>query len=242
MVKVTMTVRSLWSKSICLKCRKASNQGDKHVLSLWISNLLFKGRMCCWHILCCTVAAKGFLSKKHWLRRFRYQRGRKTTLNLKRLNDERSEPTIAIDWLQVGGAKDSNTQIKLPRIFTLKHLPVDKKEVATPKKIEKWDYLKTISPEMTKTADAEVGLLIGANCMKVLVSLMLIASNNGEPYAYQTCLRWCIVKWLAKIQLYCSARCNKFKDFRPPICYRGVHQGYNLTILLRKKSSMLMVC
>ena len=62
--------------------------------------------------------------------------GRKTTLNLKTLNGERSESTIAIDGLQIAGSKDGNTWIKLPRIYTRKHLPVDKKEVATPEKIE----------------------------------------------------------------------------------------------------------
>ena len=35
--------------------------------------------------------------------------GRKTTLDLKTLNDERSDPTITIDRLQVAGEKDDNT-------------------------------------------------------------------------------------------------------------------------------------
>ena len=47
-----------------------------------------------------------------------------------------AESTIAIDRLQVAISKDGNTWIKLPRIYTRKHLPIDKKEVATPEKIE----------------------------------------------------------------------------------------------------------
>ena len=81
----------------------------------------------------------------------------------------------------------------MPRIYNRKHLPVDKKEVATPDKIEEWDYLKTISPEITQIDDVEVGLLIGANCMKALEPLKVIASNTGGLYAYQTHLVWCIV-------------------------------------------------
>ena len=119
--------------------------------------------------------------------------GKKTTLNLKALNGERSESTIAIDRLQVARSTDGNTRIKLPRIYTRKHLPVDKKEIATPEKIEELDYLKTISSEITQTDDAEVGLVIGANCIKVLEPLKVIVSNNGGPYTYQTCLGWCIV-------------------------------------------------
>ena len=110
--------------------------------------------------------------------------GRKTTLYLKTLNGERSESAIAIDGLQVARSKDGNTWTKLLRIYIRKHLPVDKKEVATPEKIEEWDYLKTISSEITQTDHVEVGLLVGANCMKALEPLKVIASNNGGPYAY----------------------------------------------------------
>ena len=39
--------------------------------------------------------------------------GRSTTLNLKTLHGERSEPTIAVDRLQVARSKDRNTWIKL---------------------------------------------------------------------------------------------------------------------------------
>ena len=53
--------------------------------------------------------------------------------------------------------------------------------------------MKTISSEITQADDVEVGLLIGANCMKALEPLKMIASNNGGPYAYQTHLGWCIV-------------------------------------------------
>ena len=105
--------------------------------------------------------------------------GRKTTLNLKTLNGERSESTTAIEGLQVAGSKDGSAWIKLTRVYTRKHLPVDKKDVATPDKIEEWDYLKTISSEITQTDDVEVGLLIGVNCMKALEPLKKIASNNG---------------------------------------------------------------
>ena len=79
--------------------------------------------------------------------------GRKTTLNLKTLNGERSESITAIEGLQVAGSKDGSTWIKLPRIYTRKHLPVDKKAVATPDKIEERDYRKSISSEITETDD-----------------------------------------------------------------------------------------
>ena len=97
--------------------------------------------------------------------------GRKTTLNLKTLNGETSESITAVEGLQVAESKNGSTWIKLPRIYTRKHLPVEEKEVTTPKKIEEWDYLKTISSEITQADDVEVGLLIGSNCMKALETL-----------------------------------------------------------------------
>ena len=46
---------------------------------------------------------------------------RKITLNLNKLNYERSEPIIAIDRMQVPRAKDCYTLIKLPGTYTRKH-------------------------------------------------------------------------------------------------------------------------
>ena len=57
--------------------------------------------------------------------------GRKTTLNLKTLNEERSESTTAIEGLQIARSKDGSTWIKMPRIYTRKHLAVNKSKVAT---------------------------------------------------------------------------------------------------------------
>ena len=71
-------------------------------------------------------------------------------------------------------------------------MPIVKKEVATQGKIEEWDCLKTISSEIIQTDNVEVGLLVRADCMEALEPLKVIASNNGGPYAYQTCLRSCI--------------------------------------------------
>ena len=52
------------------------------------------------------------------------------------LNHERSEPTIAIEGMEVPRAKDCNTLIKLPGTYQKARQSVDNKEVATPNKIE----------------------------------------------------------------------------------------------------------
>ena len=110
--------------------------------------------------------------------------GRKTTLNLKNLNGERTESTVLIEGMDVKGVSDNNIWIKLPKMYARTELPVDKEDIATPDKIKQWDYLKVITSDITKTDDIKVGLLIGAKCMKALEPLKVISSVDGDHYAY----------------------------------------------------------
>ena len=54
------------------------------------------------------------------------------------------------------------------------------------KNTKKCDYLKPISREITQQDDIEIGMLIGANCIKTLKPLEIIFSRNDGPYAYRT--------------------------------------------------------
>ena len=47
--------------------------------------------------------------------------------------------------------------------------------------------------KISKRDDISVGLLIGANCTKILESLNIIPSCCNGPHAFQTRLGWCIV-------------------------------------------------
>ena len=38
-----------------------------------------------------------------------------------------------------------------------------------------------------------IGLLIGANCLKALEPMQIIATESSGSYAYRTTLGWCIV-------------------------------------------------
>ena len=62
-------------------------------------------------------------------------------------------------------------------------LPVDKEEIATPKKITEWEYLKPITKEIVQNDDVCIGLLSGGNCMKALEAMQVIVSENGGPSA-----------------------------------------------------------
>ena len=62
----------------------------------------------------------------------------------------------------------TNEWIELPRATSKQSLPVEREEIATPNKIKKWDYLKSISREINQQDDIEIGMLIGTTCMKAL--------------------------------------------------------------------------
>ena len=64
----------------------------------------------------------------------------------------------------------------IPNVYLRSFLPVEREEIATPKKIKKWKYLNQITAEITQDDDTEVGILIGANCMKALEPMKIIAS------------------------------------------------------------------
>ena len=64
----------------------------------------------------------------------------------------------------------------IPNAYVRSFLPVEREEIATPKKINKWKYLNQITAEITQDDDIEVGILIGANCMKALEPVKIIAS------------------------------------------------------------------
>ena len=114
-----------------------------------------------------------------------------------------------VDNLKVAGVnKMNNDWIFLPKVCLKKTLPVEKEEVATPEKVSKWKYLDSIKSEITQTDDIEIGMLIGANCMKALEPLKIIPSKDGGPYAYQTKLGWCIVGPIQNVGHQNSLKCN----------------------------------
>ena len=88
----------------------------------------------------------------------------------------------------------TNEWIELPRAYFKQSLPVEKEEIATPNKIKKCDYLKSISREITQQDDIEIGKLFGTNCRNALEPLEIISSGNDGPCAYRTQLGWCIVE------------------------------------------------
>ena len=106
--------------------------------------------------------------------------GIKVTLKLKTLHGERSESTFAIEAVKVTGMHGDSIGAALPKLYSRREIPVHKEDIATPSKIKEWEYLQPILNEIQKD-DVYVGLLVGANCMKLLEPTRILQSQDGGP-------------------------------------------------------------
>ena len=98
--------------------------------------------------------------------------------------------------------------IKLLSAFSKKEIPVDSCEIATARKLKKWDYLERISKELGDNEDISVDLLIGANCLQALEPVEVIPRQNDGPYAIRIALGWCVVGPI-KAQCHSVVSCNR---------------------------------
>ena len=101
------------------------------------------------------------------------------------------------------------TGFHFQRFILRKHFQLKRKRSQPPEKVSKWKYLDSIKSEITQTDDIEIGMLIGANCMKALEPLKIIPSKDGGPYAYQTKLGWCIVRPIQNNGHQNSLKCSR---------------------------------
>ena len=123
--------------------------------------------------------------------------GVRTSINIKTLNGDKKVKSSLIEGLMVSKqplSKDKKIQwVKLPKLYSREHIPVDSAEIATPEKLKKWRYLDSIAKDIATDDKVSVDLLIGANCIQALEPISVISSQDGGPYALQTILGWCIV-------------------------------------------------
>ena len=136
--------------------------------------------------------------------------GIQTFINIKTLIGHQKESYI-VEGLSVSKAtvSDGNPKwIKLLSAFSKKEIPVDSCEIATARKLKKWDYLERISKELGDNEDISVDLLIGANCLQALEPMEVIPRQNDGPYAIKTALGWCVVGPI-KAQYHNVVSCNR---------------------------------
>ena len=116
-----------------------------------------------------------------------------TSISVQTMNGLTTEQCKCINNLEVYSFFDSENKIRLPRTFSREFIPVDKDEIPSPSKLQKWKYLDRIHPFLQQdNDDLDVGLLIGGNCPRALEPVEVIPSKNDGPYAFRSNLGWCV--------------------------------------------------
>ena len=121
-------------------------------------------------------------------------KGVKTTVTVKTMTGEDTEESISLDNLTVSGLGPAEIKtITLPKTYSRKGLPIQREWIPTPDKLRHWSYLAEIMKDLHKEdSEIPIGLLIGANCPLALEPHEVISSQDGGPYAFRSCLGWCI--------------------------------------------------
>ncbi|XP_071951906.1 uncharacterized protein [Antedon mediterranea] len=131
---------------------------------------------------------------------------RQTRLILSTIN-HRDQPVNShiVSSLEVSNLV-GGTPIKLPRLYTVKEIPVTKEEIPLQKDIRTWPYLQDLKiPEL----DAEIGLLIGNDVPKAMEPWEVINSQGDGPYATKTRLGWAINGPIRRSELTNDERVNR---------------------------------
>eukprot|EP00794_Sanderia_malayensis_P002302 gene2302-2651_t len=106
--------------------------------------------------------------------------GTPTRITIKTLSGETSIDSTTVTGLEVSSSEDSKMEI-----------------------------LERIKQEICQNDEEEIGILIGANCMKGLEPTEIISSRNGGPYAFKTRLGWCVVGPLQSNHKISPLACHK---------------------------------
>ena len=114
-------------------------------------------------------------------------KGGRTSITIKTLNGEVTDKSSVISGMKVASSRDSSEDWpELPDTCTKKYLTVGKEDVVAPSKLKNWGHLERILDEINEDDNIFVGLLIGANCTKVLEPIDVIPSKNNGRYAIKT--------------------------------------------------------
>ena len=72
-------------------------------------------------------------------------------------------------------SRDKRIQwVKIPKLHSGEHIPIDSAEIATPEKLKKWRYLDSIAKDIARDDKVSADLLIGENCIQALEPIKMV--------------------------------------------------------------------
>ncbi|KAK3729896.1 hypothetical protein QZH41_001714 [Actinostola sp. cb2023] len=89
--------------------------------------------------------------------------------------------------------------VKLPTLFSRKNLPADRSQIPKPEVAREWNHLQSIAEKLVPYhPDAEISLLIGSNCPRLIRPREIVAGDEDEPYGQRTLLGWGVIGRVCK--------------------------------------------
>ena len=124
---------------------------------------------------------------------------RPACVSVSTLNAKDTSQCLAVNGLYITALPDHQSKygsksLKLPTCYTKSYFPVDFSDIPSPESLTPWPYLARIAESFRRQqVSTPIGLLIGGDCTKVLEPHEVILSEGDGPYAFRSCLGWCVV-------------------------------------------------
>ena len=114
------------------------------------------------------------------------EQGKKTKLSFTTMHGESPPVQCSVVELEVFDL-DNQNRAELSRVYSTPSLPVRSDCIGKQEDVERWRYLRDI---VIPHIDAEIGLLIASDVLKILQPYEIRLSEKGGPYASKTLLGW----------------------------------------------------
>lgn len=89
--------------------------------------------------------------------------------------------------------------VKMPAAFTRELVSANRSQISKPEVARVWHHLKPIADKLTPYhPDAEISILIGSNCPKVIRPREIVAGEDDDPYAQRTVHGWGVIGRVCK--------------------------------------------
>ena len=116
--------------------------------------------------------------------------GPEVNLELSTVFGQETITSKKLTGLTVRGVNET-TEIILPRAYTRNVIPARRSQIPRHDTALKWPHLESMASHLIPLdTEAEVGLLIGANCARAIKPHVMIPGNDDDPYAKRTALGW----------------------------------------------------
>ncbi|KAF0307681.1 hypothetical protein FJT64_021013 [Amphibalanus amphitrite] len=94
---------------------------------------------------------------------------------------------------------ENGEKVDLPTLYSRQEIPADHTLIPRPETCLKWTHLHQVADKIpVPQSDADIGLLLGVNCPRIIKPREVIPGEEDDPWAVRTLLGWGIVGLISK--------------------------------------------